>query len=435
MGNIAVTIACDDGYAIMERTIAPGRNRKSWKKYDYFFVAQCERVRFSLTSDSNVFEVQFERAQLKTFKGEGYWVEQSQTTSSTLNCEGQKVMHGLPEICGKVEYSGVEYRVIPTGMRNNRYCYEATGSSWRSITHTVFDDEVWWVVTDFASANPSAYSWITFEDEVIKAIRRAQARFSPTDATSILTFLRSRNTITHFWKESVKNSPASDVQGIICKDLNAVTPGQCQAACYYQSKQVAVSLTSDSRRRAGECLCADECNPAEGGKYFTFRLYRWFEGFFYNHEKSEVWILAHSDKENMVIDMWVEVADSCGNTATGKVEFWIAPSLEAAAAKGRTCDPPDSSPSVYVPPSFSGTEGPVGLDASLVSGISNAIDALNGLNDFDTTGNGEYDDEYQIAMAYASEKVLDFTVIDGTGPPIDLFHLSKPPMDDDDQLH
>jgi len=48
--------------------------------------------------------------------------------------------------------------------------------------------------------------------------------------------------------------------------------------------------------------------------------------------------------------MWVLYTDNCGNEGSGKVEFWIAPSLEAAAAQGRTCDEADRDPGNYILP-------------------------------------------------------------------------------------
>jgi hypothetical protein len=80
------------------------------------------------------------------------------------------------------------------------------------------------------------------------------------------------------------------------------------------------------------------------GRVGQYGAWHWMEGMFYNPNTNLVSILAYAPVEDLKILLWVTVEDDCGNSAMTSVEFWIAPSLEAAGAQGRQCDDPDFSP-------------------------------------------------------------------------------------------
>jgi hypothetical protein len=154
-----------------------------------------------------------------------------------------------------------------------------------------------------------------------------------------------------FWQETSRQSPVSELRGVSCPDITIITNGQCQAACYYSNKPYALLYTENSFLKQGECWCASSCDEQiDTGVFIQYTMYKWFEGFFFNPDTNEVWILAYTNTDDLVINLWVEVEDDCGNSAVAKVEFWISPSLEEAAAKGRTCEQPDTDLGLYLHP-------------------------------------------------------------------------------------
>jgi len=202
--------------------------------------------------------------------------------------------------------------------------------------------------------NPTAYSWNT--------LQRAIDIYLDKDLgdEEILRTLVTRGTITAWWPEKTLGDPIPDIQRppygeqiqVTCEDNSAVSKEQCEGACYYMGFTHAILYDADSRLYAGECSCGRGCSPNENGIVFQggYQVWKWHEGFFFNKDANEVWILAKTYSDDLNIYMWVAYVDDCGNQGTGKVEFWIAPSVEAAAAQGRNCDEADTDPQEYLQP-------------------------------------------------------------------------------------
>jgi len=302
--------------------------------------------------------VSVEPPMLKTFLGEGLWVL-SEANDNYVECEKglTAVSNEITNPCGALS---VVFRSADTkesfralsSFRNSRYSYQSTEKSWRSITHYSFSStEVWWVVTDYAPQNPSSYAWISFPKEIQKQIDR----YPKATPQIIFGTLKTAGVIDAFWKEVEKHSPVANSWGngvqVGCTEPETITNMQCQGACYYLGYSTAVLYDASSLRSPSECFCGSQCtidhsrrNDKVNGLY---TLYNWLEGFYYNPGLEEVYILAHTESSNLKIYMWVEVSDLCGNKGVGVVEFWIAPSLEDAAAGGRTCDESDVNPDIY----------------------------------------------------------------------------------------
>lgn len=298
---------------------------------------------------------------LKTQHGEGLWMVTSdeaggaETTSEVgLDCTGVKDPSGLTKPCSSIEIAsqtGIEaYTALPT-LVNDRFCYQSTTKSWRSLAHYTFSDgSIYWTVTDFAPQNPSSYNWMSLDSEVAKRLGR--------DATathdSVLQALVGAGTILSYWKETTSFSPVQASKGVSCPNPDAVSFRQCQGACYYLGFATALHYSDAGMNAelAGQCRCAQSCVPAA---HFVaprqYTLYKWFEGFYYDPTANTVRILAHTDQpDGISVNMWVSVQDHCGLVGTGLVEFWVAPSLDAAAAQGRTCVESTVDPGEYVSP-------------------------------------------------------------------------------------
>jgi len=338
------------------KEIAPSGTHE-WQSYQTFFIASS--VSTILQFDKGVGDyIEFRKPVIRTFRGEGYWgITGEISNKKPLNCEDSKAMDNLANECGVVEYMprqsttmrmGLEtFEIINVGKRDDRYCFVSQTRPWRTMTHIMLDNAAYWVITNYAPENPSSYSWLTLENEVTKMKRRESA---PDD---ILNGLKNRGTINDWWAEKKSNSPVDDAVSVTCPDITVITSGQCQAACYYSNKAYAVLYSAGSFQHQGECHCASRCDEGlelPDARQHEYTMFKWFEGFFFDRESNEVWILAYTDTADHTINLWVEVEDRCGNSATAKVEFWISPSLETAAAKGRACDHSDADIGMYSRP-------------------------------------------------------------------------------------
>lgn len=213
--------------------------------------------------------------------------------------------------------------------------------------HVVVEGSNWWVVTDFASENPTSYTWIRMNRELEKAIARNPGR----NAEGILSTLRASGTVIEYWSEAIHNNPDFEkVTGILevgCKDRIMTTSQQCQGNCYWKGYSIAIAYADDDDKTPGQCWCARDCHGFGPNNRRHYTLFKWFEGFFYDEGEQNVYILAYTAADDLVINIWVEYEDDCGNEGYGKVEIWIAPSVEAAAAQGRSCDEADGDLQFY----------------------------------------------------------------------------------------
>jgi hypothetical protein len=250
--------------------------------------------------------------------------------------------------------------------------------SWRSLDSYSHENVNYWILTNYSPRNPSAYSWLTYEGEIKKGIDRG------TPFTQILEALVQSNTIEVYWMEENLNSPhvtQSPSLKVDCDSLNDVSEGQCQGACYYKGYSTAI-LYGTADLEGSSCQCARQCslNPLPGvGRYFN--VFKWFEGYYYDPEADYVYVLAivDEDQDDLYVNMWVTVSDPCGHSAITSVEFWIAPSLEDAAAQGRVCDHPDHFPSEEYDKHFAFTSGVVLVPDSFTEDHSGLV-SFAGLN-------------------------------------------------------
>jgi hypothetical protein len=237
-------------------------------------------------------------------------------------------------------------------MRGDRFCYQNVDKGWRSMTHHVFVDdnghpEVYWVITDFAGDNPNAYNWMSFSSEIEKRRARSPGGISNI---AVLEDLLAAGTILDYWPESTPNSPFVQGRGMDCPNPDLISDSQCQGACYFLGYATAILYTANSHVSSQECHCARSCTLAANGPPVEYYMWKWFEGFYFDSNTNTVNILAVTDRDDLTVNMWIQVSDNCGNSAVGLVEFWVAPSLEAAAAQGRTCVEPNHNPGQYVTP-------------------------------------------------------------------------------------
>jgi hypothetical protein len=233
-----------------------------------------------------------------------------------------------------------------------------------------------WIVTDYAEENPRAYGWTTLAAE----IKKLSGPYS-----SVLDSLEKRGIIIKWWNEDSSNSPVNWF--VECPDSAFVSLAQCQGACYFNEYPFAFLYddVATNYNNAGKCICGRDCLDVHNGQN-AVTISQWHEGFYYDANLGTVNILAATDVDDMHIYMWVSVSDSCGNSAIGKVEFWVAPSLEAAASQGRTCDEPDSNLGPYVSGSSFTSDNHVQTDAALNPPSPDDVEAGIAENDQNTVG-------------------------------------------------
>jgi len=318
--------------------------------------------------------------------GAGIWQEVPHS-GQNLQCENMEQITDLVAACGEIivsSNSGQEiFRALPV-IIDDRYTYQSTTRNWVSVEHVRLNlatgDEVWWIICFFAQANPNAYAWISVEAEIAKVLRRNP----DASATEIWQSLRSTNTIETAWKEVRRGSPEEiggsspmigTQVGIDCPSNAQITDGQCQGACYYDGYGFSIQYSLLDRTRSAQCWCGTDCHTRSGlsllGAVYTY--WKWYEGFFYDDSTKQVWILAYTDTDDLKINMWVQFADQCGNIGVGKVEFWVAPSLESAAAQGRTCDEADTDMIGYQGSIFSFSSDNVIAPSAVQADAGNAI--------------------------------------------------------------
>jgi hypothetical protein len=238
---------------------------------------------------------------------------------------------------GTTEY----FEALPA-FRDDRFCYRSTTRDYRSWMHWRFNNgKVFWLLTDFASENPNSYNWMNLDQRINELdVPRGRNTGGEEDMGPVETLrqLRTQGFIKAWHREDTFRSPLDEFKGLQCTEegrSDAPTQKQCQGACYYENYPLAFSFTSDSNQHPNECLCGKECTFSTPGPFFRYTVNQWFEGFFI--DGTTVNILAMTDYDELNVQMWVKVSDRCGNSAVTKVEFWVAPSLEAAAAQGRVC--------------------------------------------------------------------------------------------------
>jgi len=191
-------------------------------------------------------------------------------------------------------------------------------------------------------------------------------------------------TVSFWWAEDDLGSPIPGIMGldgqrisISCEDPEAITSDQCKGSCYYQGYTHAKLHHDDDPFFTGECYCGRDCVFEEmRGARSTYTVWKWHEGFFYDASMNEVWILASTHTDDLNIFMWVGYTDNVGNEAWGQVEFWIAPSLEAAAAQGRTCDEADRDPQAYILPFAFSSDDRISTEHVLGSTFIEDVDDL-----------------------------------------------------------
>jgi len=216
-----------------------------------------------------------------------------------------------------------------------------------------------------ADMNLNRYPWDSVENAVSRAIntmrrRRGIELLQDGDETRLLDNLNTQGTITAWWPERDVGNPIPNMGSVhgtnidlLCPNPEAITSAQCQGSCYYQGYTHAYLYPLNDAFNPGKCFCGRDClfeEIQQGRRGNTMTVWKWQEGFFFDSNENEVWILASTFTDDLNIFMWVVYTDNCGNQGSGKVEFWIAPSLEAAAAQGRTCDEADRDPGGYILP-------------------------------------------------------------------------------------
>jgi hypothetical protein len=276
---------------------------------------------------------------LSTFHGEGQWLDIYGEGVSTINhvCHDHVVADNLRELCSQFTYIDLQggqetYDALPA-FRDDRFCYRSTTRLYRSWMHWRFKNNmVYWILTDFASENPSAYNWMDLDSKFNQLDSQGLGPQAIVDTLKGQGFI-----LDHFPEQEFRNPITGDGRTACTPEgvAPAPTQKQCQGACYYRDYPLAFRYEPDSVTNPGECICAKDCTFSNEGPLFKYTVTQWFEGFFLDGTK--VNILAMTDYDDLNIQMWVKVSDRCGNSAVAKVEFWVAPSLEAAAAQGRVC--------------------------------------------------------------------------------------------------
>jgi hypothetical protein len=337
---------------------------RKWKTADIVFAARGSETEFRFRSKEGVRfnikemldnvgtppgrlvdapEVFGSNPQLFSYVGAGNWAKsEDQNDGRFLQCDNEIRATELADKCANLQVSqwGTEsetYTALPI-VTNDRFCYRSLGRQWRSISHHAFPEGNYWVITDFNPDNPTSYVWMDYTVEIEKLASRGVV-----DAEDVLVRLARSGAIIAWWKE-VANAPMiSSTNGpnsfsIMCADISEISDAQCQGHCYYKGYPTAIQYKTTDRTYPGECFCATACESFGRSGTADYTLYKWFEGFFYDKATDKVWILGHTDIDDLNINLWVQYTDQCGNEGVDNVQFWIGPSLEAAAAQGRTCD-------------------------------------------------------------------------------------------------
>jgi len=410
-----------DGGATANLRANPPQYNYVWSNYEVYFTATQGTTKISLWStDGIVWSVPVIETfmidsgvgaggggayslSLVSHVGSGLWQEVEQANrGSELMCQDEIKITSIGDACGAIRVtsnSGAEsFEALPIVI-DDRFTYQSKTRAWMSIEHVRINEEVWWVLTSFAATNPAAYAWVKVDVEITKQLQRRDG--STLTPRQILQRLADMNTIVSAWPEKVNGSPIPDEfsqtpmvgvrQSVTCPDVRIITNGQCQGACYYSGFGTATKYGDDDLMRSGQCWCGRDCMqvPNTGNRNRIYSYWKWFEGFFFDSNTNEVWILAHTDTEELNIFLWVQYADQCGNSGVGKVEFWIAPSLESAAAQGRTCDEADADSGAYVTNfAFTSSEvvapaesGVGARDNAVAMAVANAFNFFNGLGD------------------------------------------------------
>merc|ERR1719228_745337 len=288
--------------------------------------------------------------------GAGEWLDVASTFNQrSISCQQEIQVTDMAEACGTLSLVGDEtgkYVALPM-LSDDRFIYRSELQQISSISHYRFDatGHLYWILSNFADMNPNAYKWLSLQSAI--------DIFRDLPEESALETLVQRGTVRAWWPENNLGDPIPGIergpQGLAiqvnCDDPGIITKEQCQGACYYQGYTHSILYGVESRIFKGECHCGRGCDGVENSVFSgTYDVWKWQEGFFYNDETFEVWILAKTFSDDLNIYMWVTYVDHCGNEGSGKVEFWIAPSVEAAAAQGRSCDEADTDPEGYILP-------------------------------------------------------------------------------------
>jgi len=349
-----------DGHAeeiLFDHSYTPAlRSASDFQDYDLHFIAKGYTTTVEFQCDPGLMwqlEAGVERSPTcHTSHGEGVWAP-APIEDVPLRCSVGPVLATGPAFkCNTIKYNGLIWRAVNNRRPvNDRFCFLHPTRPWLSITSYAFNDgSVYWVITNFAAENPNAYVWNNFEGDLANQ-RRTNPNANPRE---LLESLRARGTIDRYWRETVEFSPVDgpetdpmNLQGISCHVTPGQLPSSCQAACYQKGFNTAW-IYDEGSQFSNECHCGTNCQEDSTmswmkGNVGTYKLWHWQEGF-YVTENGDVYILAYTDTNDLKINMWIIVEDSCWNTATTLVEFWIAPSVESAASIGRQCDEPDYTP-------------------------------------------------------------------------------------------